>query len=67
MRKTRFDKKVEKSIMKMLDGHAKKHGMTDTRHAANKWCAAQRDKASLAKARTELEKRLAEVNRKLIS
>jgi len=48
MRKARFDKKVEKSIMKMLDGHAKKHGMTDTRHAANKWCAAQRYKASLA-------------------
>ena len=53
--------------MKILDGSAKKHGMTNMRHAANKWCAAQRDKASLAKARTELEKRLAEVNRKLIS
>ena len=67
MRKARFDKKVEKSIMRMLDGSAKKHSLTDVRHAAHKWCTARRDKASLAKTRTELEKRFAEINRKLIS
>lgn len=65
MRKTRFNKKSEKSIMKYLDGAAKKFGLTDTRHAANKWVNAQRIKASLAKAQKALEAKLQEVNRKL--
>lgn len=64
-RKSKYDKKSEKTIMKFLDGLTKKHGLTEVRHAANKWCNAQRDRASLAKARKALEDKLAEVNRKL--
>ena len=67
MRKNKFDRKTEKAIMKMLDGAARKHGMSDVRHSANKWCTAQRDKASLAKAQKELQAKLEEVNRKLVS
>jgi len=65
MRKTRYDKKIEKAIMKHLDVAAKKYGMSDVRHGANKWCNAQREKVSLTKAQKALEAKLAEVNRKL--
>ncbi len=67
MSKSKFDRKTEKAIMKMLDGAARKHGLKEVRHAANKWCTAQRDKASLAKAQKELQAKLEEVNRKLVS
>ena len=65
MRKSKYDKKSEKEIMRLLDVAVKKHGLAEVRHAANKWCCAMRAKASLAKARRELEHRLEEVNRKL--
>ena len=65
MRKNRFDKKTEKALVRLLDNASKKYSLTEVRHATNKWCNAQRDRASLAKARAELEKRLSEVNRKL--
>jgi hypothetical protein len=65
MRKPKFDKKTEKALIKLLDGASKKFGLNEVRHAANKWCDGQRAKASLAKARAELEKKLAEVNSKL--
>ena len=65
MRKTKYDKRNEKEIMRLLDVAVKKFGMVEVRHAANKWCGAMRAKASLAKARKELENKLEEVNRKL--
>lgn len=61
----KYDKKTEKALLKLLDGASKKFGLREVRHAANKWCEAQRAKASLSKARAELEKRLEDVNRKL--
>lgn len=65
MRKPKFDRVKEKAIIHMLDSAAKKYGLADARHAANKWCGAQRVKARLAKQQRELKKQLAEVNKKL--
>lgn len=54
-----------KTILKVLDGLARKHGLVEVRHAANKWATAQRERASLAKQRKALEQKLAEVSRRL--
>ena len=64
-RKNKYDKQTEKAIIKVLDMAVKKYGLNEVRHAANKWCNAQRAKISLAKARKTLEEKLVEVNRKL--
>ena len=61
----KFDRKIEKTVLKLLDVAAKKHGVPNVRHAANKWATAQREKVALGKAQRELEKKLDEVNRKL--
>lgn len=37
MRKSKFDKKVERSIIKALDGLSRKHGTDEVKHGAAKW------------------------------
>ena len=65
MKKTKFDKVIEKKVLSLLDIAAKKHGITNVRHATNKWANAQRDKARLAKQRVALERELVEVYKRL--
>lgn len=65
VRKEKYNRKIEKYIVRVLEQLSKKHGLPDVRHAANKWLVAQRDRASLAKARKELRARLREVNQRL--
>jgi hypothetical protein len=62
---SKYNAVTVKSVMRWLDGMAKKHGLSDVRHAATKWATAQRDKARLAKDRAALERQLAEVNKRL--
>lgn len=54
-----------KAVLKLLDAAARKHGMSETRRASNRWSIGQRDKARLAKQRAALERQLAEVTKRL--
>mgnify|MGYP001561747693 CR=1 FL=1 len=65
MRKNGFDRGIEKAVIRLLDNSARKHGMKEVRHAANKWSKAQGDKISLGKKQKALEAQLAEVQRRL--
>lgn len=61
----KFDKTKEKAVIKLLDAAARKYGLLDVRHAANKWTTVQRVRASLAKKRAALQSELDKVNKKL--
>ncbi len=65
MRKNGFDRVIEKTVIRLLDKAASKHGMKEVRHASNKWSKAQGDKLSLSKKQKALEAQLAEVQRRL--
>lgn len=59
------DSAATKSVLEILDGAAKKHGLREVRYAANKWVKGQGDKLRLARQRAALERELAEVNQRL--
>ncbi len=61
----KWDKGVEKRVLRLLDGAARKHGMKDVRHVVNKWTRIQSERLSIAKERRRLEEKLAEVNARL--
>lgn len=65
MRNGKFDKATTRTIMKALDGFARRYDLATARHAVSKWNAGQQAKARLAKQRQALEKELADVNRRL--
>ena len=65
MNKPKRNDSTTKSIIKILDGIAKRRGLNTTRHAVNKWAQAQRDKLRLTKQSAALQKQLEEVNRRL--
>jgi hypothetical protein len=54
-----------KAVMKLLDGAARKFSMSEVRRATNRWSVGQRDRLRLAKERGDLEKKLAEVTKRL--
>lgn len=60
------EKKFVKSILKQLDAIQRKHGLLLARRAISRWLTGQRDRSRLAKERAILEKKLAEVNQRLI-
>lgn len=62
---SKWDRKIEKRVLRLLDGAARKHGMRDVRHAVNKWTRIQSERLSIAKERKRLEQKLAEVNARL--
>jgi hypothetical protein len=65
MRNSKWDKKVEKAILRLLDGAVRKYGIRDARHAVSKWARTQTDRLAIAKERRRLEQELAEVNARL--
>lgn len=65
MRNGKFDKVATRSVIKALDGFARKYELPTARHAATKWNSGQQAKVRLAKQRAALEKELAEVNKRL--
>ena len=65
MKKPKFDKKITHRIIATLDRLAKKVGLAETRHGANKWVQSQQAKASYERKRRMLEEQLATVNRRL--
>lgn len=65
MKNSKWDVKIGKAVLRLLDGAAKKHGMRDVRHAVNKWTKTQSERLSIAKERKRLEQKLAEVNARL--
>ena len=65
MRKNGFDQSITKSVIKLLDAAARKHGLKDVKHGAAKWVQGQTAKVRLAKQQKALEQELARVNAKL--
>ena len=65
MKRNRFDKKVQRKLLRALDGLVKRFGLVDVRHAAAKFVQAQRVRASVEKERRRLRERLAELETKL--
>jgi len=61
----KWDKKTERTILRLLDGMVRKYGIRDARHAVNKWNSGQGERAAIAKAQREVDKRLAILNARL--
>jgi hypothetical protein len=64
MRKSPFDKRIEKAILRMLDGLVTKHGIKDVSHAVSKWNRARLVRNSVNRERRKLRERLAELEAK---
>jgi hypothetical protein len=63
MKKGRFDRKIEKQVIKMLDHFAAKFSMADVKHAAGKFIKREQVRNFIAKERERLNRRLAEIER----
>ncbi len=64
-RATRYDMVAAKTIMHLLDGASKKHGLQTTKYAATKWASMQASRARMLKDKAALEKELAAIQAKL--
>lgn len=64
MRKTQFNRSIERSITTRLVAIAEKYGIRDAEHAMTKWCKTQSDLAKIDRERAALEKRLSEITKK---
>ena len=61
----KWDRKVERTIIRLLDKTARQYGLKDMRHATNKWSAAQGQRLALGKKRRAIARAMADINRKL--
>ena len=57
----KYDKKIEKQALREIEKLALKIGRKEIKHACAKWLNGERIKASVAKERDRLKKRLAEL------
>jgi hypothetical protein len=64
MRKDKFDKRIERQILKSIDNLVTKFGPKDTAHAINKWNRARLVRNSVEKERRGLRQRLRELEAK---
>lgn len=71
--KTYREKKQEKALLEVkkvwkalrIDAVVKSYGIPAVRHALTKWVEYQRKNATLLKKKSDLEKELAEINKKI--
>ncbi len=64
MKKTRFDKAVERKLLNAIEGLTKTYALVDVKHAAAKFLNRERVRAAVAKERRNLEARLRELEEK---
>lgn len=60
----KFDKRVERVLLKQFDKLSRRYSLADVKHACAKFVHVQRVRASVEKERRRLQARLAELERK---
>jgi hypothetical protein len=64
-RRAKHDPKITHVVMRVLDTLSRQHGITEVRHACNKWTSGMQARARLTKARARLRSELREINRRM--